>query len=324
LLPGIDDERVATSIEFPVPDTGSADLVIVDAEGEISIVECKLRANPDIRRQVVGQVFAYAAGITALDYERFEAAFNRAAERPLIGQLGDESGDIEPLRSAISENLAAGRFRLIIAVDQITPELQRVVRYINQHTTGDVELLAIELRYIRHSDLEILLPEVYGEESAQSKQATSGRRKWDEQSLFDALELLCSDDGIRVARLLFDYLKERAVEMRWGVGKMPSVTLCVPIAGRPVGVVTVFAWEGSQGFIQFKFEHLAQSSLPREKLQQALERLREIPGTGALLADVETADFKKHPMIRIEPILTQPGAADSFIAAIDEILGPDA
>jgi hypothetical protein len=86
-------------------------------------------------------------------------------------------------------------------VDEITPELQRVVRYINQHTTSDVELLAIELRYIRHSDVEILVPEVYGEETAQSKQTTTSKRKWDETSVLQALEQCCTPEGYRVQLL---------------------------------------------------------------------------------------------------------------------------
>jgi hypothetical protein len=93
LLPGIENDDVATAIEFPVPDTGSADLVIVDSSGEITIVECKLRANPDIRRQVIGQVFAYAAGISSLDIAQFASHFFQAAKQPLLAQIAGEPTD---------------------------------------------------------------------------------------------------------------------------------------------------------------------------------------------------------------------------------------
>jgi RecB family endonuclease NucS len=42
---------VAVATEVPVPSTGSADVVAVDAAAQITIVECKLEKNPEIRRR---------------------------------------------------------------------------------------------------------------------------------------------------------------------------------------------------------------------------------------------------------------------------------
>ena len=43
--------------------TGYVDLVAVDSDGNITLVECKLASNQEIRRSVIGQIFAYAAGL---------------------------------------------------------------------------------------------------------------------------------------------------------------------------------------------------------------------------------------------------------------------
>src|SRR4051794_32274419 len=73
LLPGAD--ALAVVDEFWVPGIGSADLVGVGALGDITIVECKLKANPEIRREVVGQTFAYAGGLWRMTYDDFALTF---------------------------------------------------------------------------------------------------------------------------------------------------------------------------------------------------------------------------------------------------------
>jgi RecB family endonuclease NucS len=62
LLPGFDGPAAGTK-EVPVRRAGSADVVVVNAEGKIAIVECKRATNPECRRWVIGQVFEYAAGL---------------------------------------------------------------------------------------------------------------------------------------------------------------------------------------------------------------------------------------------------------------------
>jgi len=54
LLP--DAEPSAVVDEFWIPEVGSVDLVAVDAQGELTLVECKLNANPEIRLAVIGHL----------------------------------------------------------------------------------------------------------------------------------------------------------------------------------------------------------------------------------------------------------------------------
>src|SRR5215212_8339546 len=42
---------------------GPADLIGIGLDGSVLLVECKLRANPEIRRAVVGQLLAYASAL---------------------------------------------------------------------------------------------------------------------------------------------------------------------------------------------------------------------------------------------------------------------
>ena len=62
LLP--DTAPSAVVEEFWIPEAGTVDLLVVDRTGGLTLVECKLRANPEIRREVVGQILAYAGGLS--------------------------------------------------------------------------------------------------------------------------------------------------------------------------------------------------------------------------------------------------------------------
>ena len=170
LLP--DTEPSAVVEEFWIPGVGSVDLVAVDAHGQLTLVECKLNANSEIRRAVIGQILAYAGGLWRMSYDDFAAGFTARAGQPLeravAKAVGDEL-DEDEFRSAVRQTLATGGFRLIIAVDAITDELKRIVEYLNGHTSGSVQVLALELAYTRDGDVEVLAPTVYGQESAARK-----------------------------------------------------------------------------------------------------------------------------------------------------------
>ena len=115
----------------------------------------------------------------SLGYEELERAF--AAQ---WGQASPHPSQRSPTgrrrRSAtrLQRTWRKGPFRLVIAVDEITDELKRTVLYINRHTVAEIRLLALELRYAEHEGVEILLPEVYGEESA--IEVPRARSQWDE------------------------------------------------------------------------------------------------------------------------------------------------
>jgi hypothetical protein len=126
LLPNTADAPIAVVRELAIPSIGYIDVVGVDIEGTITLVECKLRANPEIRRQVVGQVLAYAAGLWGMSYEAFDAAFTAIAGQSLADQvrlLSVDEWDETAFRATVTNNLDMGRFRLVIVVDELTDEL---------------------------------------------------------------------------------------------------------------------------------------------------------------------------------------------------------
>ncbi len=170
LLPGVDGgPPVVVMREFPLS-IGRVDVVVVDLEGGISLCECKLRTNPQARREVIGQLVSYAGALSKMRYEDFA---QRASDR-LRGSLSDALAavaegefDSDAFRSALASNLAAGRFRLVIVIDEISDELRDAVLYLNDQT--ETEFFALELSYLRDDGLEILVSAVYGQEAVERK-----------------------------------------------------------------------------------------------------------------------------------------------------------
>jgi hypothetical protein len=134
-FPGFDG-KMAAAMEVPVRRAGKADLIVVDAKGQIAIVECKRASNPESRRYVIGQVFEYAAGLWKCDYEDFKHILARRALR--TKPFEDVARwDEETFRTAVSQTLKTGDFRLFIAVDEMTERLEkrlnRTVTLLNSH-----------------------------------------------------------------------------------------------------------------------------------------------------------------------------------------------
>lgn len=160
---------MAVARELPVS-AGRIDLVGVDVEGELTLCECKLAANPGVRREVVGQLLEYASSLRGTSFGDFADRFEARAGTPLVGAVSEIAGegfDEEAFESQIAENLDAGRFRLVIVVDKTSEALRQTVVYLNDHL--DAVVLALELAYLRDGEVEMLLPEVYGAESAERK-----------------------------------------------------------------------------------------------------------------------------------------------------------
>src|SRR5262249_23621329 len=146
LLPGFDGPA-AVADEVPVRRAGSADVVVVNAKGDIGIVECKRAVNPECRRWVIGQGFEDAAGLGKLNYKDLDRLF-QARGTVLTNPFKDSEWDEEAFRRKVARNLRDGRFRLFIAVDQMTDKLRkklnRTVEFLNNQLP-EVQFLSVAL-----------------------------------------------------------------------------------------------------------------------------------------------------------------------------------
>lgn len=93
------------------------------ANGDITIIECKLATNDEAKRKVIGQVLEHAAFLWQMSYEeldnRVRQRLGRSLSEAVTGAVADPDWDEEAFRQSLSTALAEGSFTLVIAVDGI-------------------------------------------------------------------------------------------------------------------------------------------------------------------------------------------------------------
>lgn len=329
LIPGVGP--IAVVDEFYVPGSGPADLVGVEPSGEITVVECKLVVNADIRRTVVGQILAYAAGIWQLSYEQFSGLFHRRAGKPLIEAVSDiaaESGiDFNPdeFARAITGNLSAARFRLCIVVDEITEELKGTIELLNTQTKAGFEVMLLELTHASDGDLSILVPQAYGLETAQLKRGSEARaERWTTADVIEALNDLCTPEGVEAVRRLMQWAERHSATYWHGRGQYPTVGVYMHVNGTNRSIFAVYADPSgptaprvSLSFGAFS-KNMDEATV--EAFAAALERLPELEGAGRA---ARTGEYKGYPNIPVDASLAKPGVAKALIEALDTHIGPD-
>jgi hypothetical protein len=100
--------------------------------------------------------------------------------------------------------LASGKFQLIIAVDTINPELEKIIAYVSSRG-GGLQLEALELELYKQGQIEILVPQRYGQLN-QPQESQSGKTIL----TFEEVVQNCPDDHSRKLLSLLGELWEGA------------------------------------------------------------------------------------------------------------------
>lgn len=321
LLPGVMEAAVAATKEFPVPGVGRVDVVAVESSGTITVCEAKLSTNAEMRRTIIGQVVAYVAGLSGTSVDDFEELWERSAGASLVEQvLGDDATEAEErsFRDALGESLSAGRFRIMLAVDVLSEELQSIITYLSTHM--DVDVVALELAYARTDAVEILVPRSFGTElSSRSRKRTQGgrspgyRRRIDE--VRDDIIASAEDGAPGFGAVVASFLDSVAGDTNYlysGDSAMldPVIVAKSSPPRQPAKIITSQKTRG----IRVCFGWCR--SLDRSRLDEALRILESNPLTADAVSDVRINDFKKRPILRYEGVLDQPGAVEILIAAV--------
>jgi hypothetical protein len=148
--------------EFGLPGSGTTDLLAFSADGDIALIECKLAANQDIKRKVVGQILEYASYLWRMRYEEVdERVYQRTGQRladMVAAAIGTEEWDEETFRSNVADALGRGSFILVIAVDEINEELGRTIEFLNLCTSAAFSFNALEMRRFQEGETERISP----------------------------------------------------------------------------------------------------------------------------------------------------------------------
>jgi hypothetical protein len=166
LLPSPGPAELAVAANFRIGSTASVDLLGVGVDGRIVLVECGRQEGPG-RRPMGGAALAVGAGLWRAPYEEFDRAFAVRAGVPLLDKvsaIARASGlgwDENTFRTSVGDNLAAGRFQLILAVDVVSDEVRQVVAYLNAGARPGLAAVALGLKYHAEEGVEILIPSVF-------------------------------------------------------------------------------------------------------------------------------------------------------------------
>jgi hypothetical protein len=179
----------------------SLDHLFVDDKGILTLVETKLMQNPESRREVIGQIIEYGAyalerwEISQLRQYASEYWQGQGAELDaiLLGAFGEDL-DLEGFWSIVEQNLQQGRFRLIIATDELRAEVRRMIEFLNREMRN-VEVLGLEWKfYGEEQQAIVIVPRLIGQTQINiDKKAmgsgTNGRAVlWKVQILRDAIQ----------------------------------------------------------------------------------------------------------------------------------------
>lgn len=225
LLPGVSADSFVCR-EFNT-DSGPIDNVIINSkDGSITLVECKLGRNPEVRRKIIGQIIDYAASISKLSFEEFHQRWQDRGGADLTS-VETAKG---PLSLGVTTNLEGSRFTLLLAVDEINEPLKDMVVLVNRKTDATFRIALIELA--RHSigDTEIVIPQTFGYEALKPQvDAYEQRNPWTKDE-FAAWLLSNEPTSLAKFESLMTLLESDG--HKWGGTKSetPSGAICVKTA----------------------------------------------------------------------------------------------
>ncbi len=261
--------------EYGLPGSGSTDLLLFNAEGQIGIVECKLRANAQIKREVVGQILEYAAHLWNSTYEEVDSRIGGNGNKPLAEQVGalvdDPDWNAEAFREGVSSALQTGAFHLIVAVDEVNPELKRTVDYLNEAGSTAFTFHALELQKYRKAETEMLVPHLYGK--VPQRPSKPRRRTWNADSYMQQASAKLPADQLALLKDLYEWASKEADDVSFGTGiETGSFTFRYHHDGNKVSVFTMYA----DGRFEISYDYIAKH-VDAERIRAFVTELRRQP-----------------------------------------------
>ena len=282
--------------EFGLPGSGNTDILAFSADGDISVIECKLATNPESKRKVLGQILEYAAYLWEMSYDEVNTRIRNLKEKDLSDLVQEAVAggwDEENFRNGVKQSLQSGSFILIIVVDEINEDLKRTIRYVNECSESAFSLHALEMRRFQADFEEVLIPHLYG---ASSKPPESKRKKWTEEEFLRVFsEKNAEPELIDVVKELYEWAKNVADRVWLGTGiETGSITFHYLKDGKTMSVFTIY----TNGRLSLNYGWLS-TQIDRKTMEEFHKLIHEISSFERI-----PADFSKWPTIKV---------ADAFI-----------
>lgn len=208
----------------------SLDHLFIDQDAIPTLVDIRRIRNTEMRQKAIGLMLDYAAHVsfywpiesTIAQFEANCREQGRDPEQVFEEFLGPDAKE-ERFWQKVKTNLQAGKIRLVFVADEISPSLRRVVEFLNKQTDPG-EVWAVEIKqYVSQEGLRTLVPRVIGQtaEAQQKKSSATGeRRRWDEMSFFEELNIRRGTDEAQLAQKIHAWAKQQQpkIDIQWGTG----------------------------------------------------------------------------------------------------------
>jgi len=290
--------------EFGLPGSGSSDIVGVDEQGGITVIECKLATNPEVKRKVIGQVLEYAAFLWERPYAEFDTMAQRRLGKPLVQavqeRLEEESREDwngDDFIGSVTRTLETGNFRLVIAVDSVSNELRRTIEYLAQGPSR-LAIYALEVGYFSSGQSEILVPHLHGFKPDTVVPPIS--TQWTRERFFeDVRQRKLPENTVETIQVLLEFCEEQASRVFWGMGKQTgSFTFHYLKDARSYSMFSVY----TDGKLAINFGWLREA-VPPNLLTAFWKSLQEIDGMSEMHV---REDFKSWPSVKIGEVCRTP------------------
>ena len=153
--------------EMPI-EGWAVDHLLIDQHARPTLVEVKRGSNRQVRREIVGQMLDYAATAAGVWSQRdmrrvFEETSDSPDDEISILIDADDEPDVDGFWEQVATNLEANRLRLLFVADEIPVELERVVKFLNEQTRDNLEVLAVEVKQYPGQFGQALVSRVIGQ-----------------------------------------------------------------------------------------------------------------------------------------------------------------
>jgi hypothetical protein len=209
------------------------------------------------------------------------------------------------LISTITDNLTAGRIRMMFVADEIPESLRRIIEFLNIQMSP-AEVLGVEVPQYVGKEGTAYVPTLVGRTAAaRSKKITaSGGQLWERDLFLDTARARCNDKQYAIIVKLLDQILAAQGKVVWGQGSQLGFGAWYDVDGQPLGLWNLRApgeTVGSQGRIEFRFTDLVKTR-GFACADGAAAELEQIAGAHDRIKALREAGLKGWPSIYLSEL----------------------
>ena len=130
--------------QVQLPNAGRLDVLFITDDGVPIAVEVKLEKNAQSRREVVAQAIDYASDLTSMTVDEVDDLVEGRLEAAVYQVIEGTNLPFDDIWKRVGTNLRAGRARIMVVLDEVSPGLERIFHFLTRSSTLDVYLITVK------------------------------------------------------------------------------------------------------------------------------------------------------------------------------------